>query len=192
MIKETIETLIEGQDLSQETVQRAMEFIMTGEATPAQLAAFLTALRMKGETVEEIAGFATTMREMSTKVKTSRSPLVDTCGTGGDASGTLYLSASDGFLAEIASSLLGVEPEEICLDVEGKDALNEMANIITGSLILQLGGDTESISLGLPRKLEKAHEYSEESDIVEGIVETCGQVMRVTWVPGDAHEKSAA
>ncbi len=110
----------------------------------------------------------------------------------GDASGTLYLSASDGFLAEIASSLLGVEPEEICLDVDGKDALNEMANIITGSLILQLGGDTESISLGLPRKLEKAHEHSEESDIVEGIVETCGQVMRVTWVPGDAHEKSAA
>ena len=110
----------------------------------------------------------------------------------GDASGTLYLSASDGFLAEIASSLLGVEPDEIRLDVEGKDALNEMANIITGSLILQLGGDTESISLGLPRKLEKAHEYSEESDIVEGIVETCGQVMRVTWVPGDAHEKSAA
>ena len=56
----------------------------------------------------------------------------------GSAVGTLYLAASDGFVAELASSLLGVETEEISLDVEGKDALNEMANIMTGSLVLSL------------------------------------------------------
>lgn len=110
----------------------------------------------------------------------------------GDATGTLYLSASDGFLAEIASSLLGVEPEDIRLDEEGKDALNEMANIITGSLILELGGDTECISLGLPRQLGKAQQTPEGCDVIEGIVETCGEIMRLKWVPGDANQKSAA
>ena len=110
----------------------------------------------------------------------------------GNAVGTLYLAASDGFVAELASSMLGVEADEISLDVEGKDALSEMANIVTGSLILSLGGDNESISLGLPQCLDTAHELAEDAAVVEGIVETCGEILRIIWVPGDAGVGSAA
>ena len=101
MIKQTIETLIEGQDLSQETAQRAMEFIMTGEATPAQLAAFLTALRMKGETVDEITGFAKAMREAAVPVNVD-GPVIDTCGTGGDGSGSYNISTASAIVAAAA------------------------------------------------------------------------------------------
>ena len=101
MIKQTIETLIEGRDLSQETAQRAMEFIMTGEATPAQLAAFLTALRMKGETVDEITGFAKAMREAAVPVNVD-GPVIDTCGTGGDGSGSYNISTASAIVAAAA------------------------------------------------------------------------------------------
>ena len=101
MIKQTIETLIEGQDLSQETAQRAMEFIMTGEATPAQIAAFLTALRMKGETVDEITGFAKAMREAAVPVNVD-GPVIDTCGTGGDGSGSYNISTASAIVAAAA------------------------------------------------------------------------------------------
>ena len=101
MIKQTIETLIEGQDLSQETAQRAMEFIMTGEATPAQLAAFLTALRMKGETVDEITGFAKAMREAAVPVNVD-GPVIDTCGTGGDGSGSYNIYTASAIVAAAA------------------------------------------------------------------------------------------
>ncbi|MCH7553216.1 MAG: anthranilate phosphoribosyltransferase [Chloroflexi bacterium] len=101
MIKQTIETLIEGQDLSQETAQRAMEFIMTGEATPAQLAAFLTALRMKGETVDEITGFARAMRKAAIPVNVD-GPVIDTCGTGGDGSGSYNISTASAIVAAAA------------------------------------------------------------------------------------------
>ncbi len=97
-VPETISAVVEGRDLSREEAADVMRLLMQGEGTPAQIGALLIALRMKGETVEEIAGFVTTMREMSTKVETSRSPLVDTCGTGGDASGTFNISTTAAFV----------------------------------------------------------------------------------------------
>jgi len=75
-----------------------MRSVMAGEATPAQIGAFLTALRMKGETVDEIAGFAQTMRQFATRIETHRRPLVDTCGTGGDHSGTFNISTTAAFV----------------------------------------------------------------------------------------------
>ena len=101
MIKQTIETLIEGRDLSQEAAHRAMEFVMSGEATPAQLAAFLTALRMKGEAVDEITGFARAMREAAVPVKVD-GPVIDTCGTGGDGSGSYNISTASAIVAAAA------------------------------------------------------------------------------------------
>ena len=83
MIREAIEKLIRGADLTQEEAAQVMEEIMTGEATPAQFGAFVIGLRLKGETVDEMTGLASVMRDKSLKVD-FRGPSVDTCGTGGD------------------------------------------------------------------------------------------------------------
>lgn len=76
-----------------------MQTIMTGEATPAQIGGFLVALRMKGETVEEITGFARVMREKATRIVCRSYPLVDTCGTGGDGRNTFNISTVSAFVA---------------------------------------------------------------------------------------------
>lgn len=99
MIKEAIEKLIEGRDLTEEEATSVMNEIMTGGATEAQIASFLTALRLKGETVEEIAGFAKVMRDKATRIECQARPVVDTCGTGGDGSGTFNISTVSAFVA---------------------------------------------------------------------------------------------
>src|ERR1700730_15936968 len=109
IISEAVKTLVERRDLSRIEAAAAMEAIMSGAATNAQIAAFLTALRMKGETVEELIGFAQVMRQKVVKVKTrgadmlaqtgtDRDMLIDTCGTGGDASGTFNVSTATAFV----------------------------------------------------------------------------------------------
>ena len=97
MIREAIESLVAGEDLSSEQAAQAMNEIMDGEATPAQFGAFVTALRLKGETPDEIAGMAQVMREKALRVHVD-GPLVDTCGTGGDASGTFNISTTSAFV----------------------------------------------------------------------------------------------
>lgn len=99
MFKQTIAKVITGEDLSVEEARQAMTTIMNGEATPAQIACYLTALRMKGETVEEITGSALVMREKVTPVKAEGEPLVDTCGTGGDGSHTFNISTASALVA---------------------------------------------------------------------------------------------
>ena len=98
MIKEAIGTLVEGKSFSFEEASGAMEEIMSGEATPAQIAAFLTALRIKGETADEIAGLASVMRAKATPVKIS-GPAIDIVGTGGDGSGSFNISTAAAFVA---------------------------------------------------------------------------------------------
>jgi len=97
MIKEAIETLVSGQSLGMDEAARVMEEIMTGEATPAQFGAFVTALHLKGESVDEIAGLARVMRARAASVVISE-PTVDTCGTGGDAFGTFNISTTAAFV----------------------------------------------------------------------------------------------
>ncbi len=98
MIKEAINTLVSGDSLNFEQASETMEEIMGGEATPAQIAAFVTALRIKGETVEEIAGLASVMREKAVPVKATP-PVIDTCGTGGDNSSSINVSTAAAFVA---------------------------------------------------------------------------------------------
>jgi anthranilate phosphoribosyltransferase len=98
MIKESIARLVEKQDLTESEARGAMAEIMAGEATPAQIAAFFTSLRMKGEKAAEIIGCARAMRTGALKVNTNRRPLLDTCGTGGDASGTFNISTVAAFV----------------------------------------------------------------------------------------------
>ena len=88
MIKEALSKIVSRSDLTLTEAREVMREIMRGETTQAQIGAFLTALRMKGETLDEIAGCAQAMRESAIPVKPNRNQLVDTCGTGGDGSGT--------------------------------------------------------------------------------------------------------
>jgi len=97
MIKEAISTLVSGRSLTTEEAASVMEEIMNGEATPAQFGAFVTALRLKGETVDEIVGLAKTMRARAVPV-TIAEPVVDTCGTGGDGSHTFNISTAAAFV----------------------------------------------------------------------------------------------
>ena len=99
MIQEAIRDLIAGADLGRAKMRGVMEQIMSGQATDAQIGAFLVALRIKGETIDEIAGGAEVMREKATPIVTVRPDLIDTCGTGGDDSGTFNISTTVAFVA---------------------------------------------------------------------------------------------
>jgi len=98
MIRESINTVVSGQSLTMEEASSVMREIMEGEATPAQLGAFLTALALKGETTQEIAGMARVMREMALRVDVD-GELVDTVGTGGDGKNTFNISTATAFVA---------------------------------------------------------------------------------------------
>jgi anthranilate phosphoribosyltransferase len=109
IITEAVRRLIDRRDLSRIEAAAAMDAIMSGSATNAQIAAFLTALRMKGETVEELIGFAQVMRQKVVRIRTrgdevaaltgtDREMLIDTCGTGGDATGTFNVSTATAFV----------------------------------------------------------------------------------------------
>ncbi len=98
-VREAIDRVIGGQDLSEEEAADVMELIMEGEATPSQISAFLTGLRLKGESVEEITGFARVMRKKVKSIGRPARMVVDTCGTGGDKSGTFNISTAAAFIA---------------------------------------------------------------------------------------------
>lgn len=97
-IREALALLVEHRDLGHAGMTDVMREIMAGEATPAQIAGLLIALRLKGETVDEITAAAEVMRDLSLKVAIDVSPLIDTCGTGGDAAGTFNISTAAAFV----------------------------------------------------------------------------------------------
>jgi anthranilate phosphoribosyltransferase len=100
VIVEAIQKLVERQNLSEEEARAAMDDLMSGHATDAQIAGFLTALRMKGETAEELVAFARVMRERAEAFWDGETfPVLDTCGTGGDRSGTFNISTAAAFVA---------------------------------------------------------------------------------------------
>ena len=98
MIREAIEALVSGHSLAIEEASSVMREIMEGETTPAQLGAFLIALRVKGETPQEMAGMASVMREKALRVEVD-GPLVDTAGTGGDGKSSFNVSTAAAFVA---------------------------------------------------------------------------------------------
>ncbi len=100
MLREAIKKATRGEDLTREEMELAMEEVMAGNATPAQIGCLLTALKMKGETVSEITGAATVMRRNAVRVPVENNgkPLLDTCGTGGDGLGTFNISTTVAFI----------------------------------------------------------------------------------------------
>lgn len=99
MIKEAIDKIVNRNDLSELEAEEVMTEIMEGKALPTQISSFITALRMKGETVPEITGCAKVMRRVVTRVNTKHKYLVDTCGTGGDKAHTFNISTISAFVA---------------------------------------------------------------------------------------------
>ena len=104
MIQTAIAELMEGRDLTQDGARDVMRSIMDGEATPGQIGAFLVALRIKGETADEIAGCAEAMREHVLVVRPARTDLVDTAGTGGDGARTFNISTAAALVAAAAGA----------------------------------------------------------------------------------------
>ncbi|CAM3394885.1 anthranilate phosphoribosyltransferase [Marinicrinis lubricantis] len=91
--------LIQGNNLSRDEARQVMTLIMEGEATPAQIGSVVTILRMKGESIDEITGFAEVMRQKARKVTTEQKNLLDTCGTGGDGANTFNISTASSVVA---------------------------------------------------------------------------------------------
>jgi anthranilate phosphoribosyltransferase len=104
VIQEALADLLEGKELGRPRCREVMGEIMRGDATPAQIGGFLVALRLKGETADEIAGCAEAMREHVLPVRPQRDDLVDTAGTGGDGAGTLNISTAAAIVAAAAGA----------------------------------------------------------------------------------------
>ncbi len=104
MIRETIARLVAREDISRDDAYRTMLEIMNGEATESQIAGFLVALRMKGETVDEIVGSAMAMREKAEKLRIDKDVILDTCGTGGDSASTFNISTAAALVAAAAGA----------------------------------------------------------------------------------------
>jgi anthranilate phosphoribosyltransferase len=104
VIQELLARALDGHDLTRAQAREAMQEIMAGDATQAQIAGFLVALRAKGETADEIAGCAEAMRELVLPVQPARTDLVDTAGTGGDGKHTLNISTAAALLAAAAGA----------------------------------------------------------------------------------------
>ncbi|GGY74099.1 anthranilate phosphoribosyltransferase [Cellvibrio zantedeschiae] len=128
-IKQALNTLVARVDLSTEEMISVMRIIMTGGATPAQIGGFLVALRMKGETLDEITGAAMVMRELATPVDIHVDYLVDTCGTGGDGANLFNVSTASAFVVAAAGARVAKHGNRSVSSVTGSADVLEAAGI---------------------------------------------------------------
>ncbi len=127
MIKKYLNKLINGENLSEDEIIAAMTFIMEGEATQAQIGSFLTALRVKGETVEEITGCARVMREKAEGIRPKMDYTIDTCGTGGDGAGTINVSTAAAIIAAAGGAIVAKHGNRAASSKSGSaDVLEEL------------------------------------------------------------------
>jgi len=147
-IQQALKFLIEQQDLSDQQMTAVMQQIMTGEATPAQIAGFLVALQMKGETVTEIASAASVMRSLATPVQISAQTLVDTCGTGGDGASTFNVSTAAAFVVAAAGGQVAKHGNRSISSSSGSADVLEAAGVNLDVSPEQVKHCIESIGVG--------------------------------------------
>src|SRR5205085_950335 len=133
MIQTALQRLLDGHDLTRDETREVMGGIMRGEATPAQIGGFLIALRVKGETADEIAGCAEAMREHVLPVRPRREDLVDTAGTGGDGARTINISTAAALVAAAAGAAVAKHGNRAVSSASGSADVLEALGFSRGS-----------------------------------------------------------
>jgi anthranilate synthase/phosphoribosyltransferase len=162
-IQEAIAKVIDRQDLTEAEAESAMTQIMQGQATPAQIGAFLTALRMKGESVSEITGCARAMRRSAVPVRPRRKEtLVDTCGTGGDGAGTFNISTTAAFVVAGAGQPVAKHGNRSISSQSGSADVLEALGVKLDLTPDQVAGCVDEVGLGFlfAPKLHPAMKYA--------------------------------
>jgi len=147
-IQQAIQRVLDNQDLNIDEMNQVMRIIMTGEATPAQIGGFLIGLRMKGETVDEIAAAATVMRELASGVKVSGDNIVDIVGTGGDGSNTFNISTACTFVVAAAGGTVAKHGNRSVSSKSGSADLLEAAGVNLNLTPEQVAECIEKIGVG--------------------------------------------
>lgn len=147
-LQNLIRKITENGLLSAEEMTAAMRSIMTGQATPAQIGGFLIGLRMRGETVTEISAAAGVMRELSTKVDVAQEHLVDTCGTGGDASGTFNISTASALVVAAAGGRVAKHGNRSVSSKSGSADVLEAAGVNLGITPEQVAQCIDQLGVG--------------------------------------------
>ncbi len=147
-LSQAINTVLQHKDLSEAEMQSVMRTIMTGGATDAQIGGFLIGLRMKGETVNEITAAASVMRELATAVDVTAHNLVDTCGTGGDASGTFNISTASAFVVAAAGGRVAKHGNRSISSKSGSADVLEAAGVRLDLTVEQVQECIEKVGVG--------------------------------------------
>jgi len=147
-IQKAINNIINNINLSREDMHSIMQTIMSGEATPAQIGGFLVALRIKGETVDEITGAAEVMRELATKVDLDKTNLIDTCGTGGDSSNTFNISTTSAFVVAASGARVAKHGNRSVSSKSGSADVLEAAGINIELDAKQVTSCIENVGIG--------------------------------------------
>jgi anthranilate phosphoribosyltransferase len=140
--------LVRGEDLTRSEMQDVMSLIMHGEATPAQIGSFLTALMIKGETVEEIVGAATIMRELAAHVETKSGKIVDTVGTGGDGAKLFNVSTASALVACAAGAHVAKHGNRAATGNSGSADVLEAAGVNIAISPEQVGQCIDQVGIG--------------------------------------------
>ena len=143
-----IKAVTEGQNLSADDMTSVMRTIMTGEATQAQIGGFLIGLRMKGETVDEIAAAAGVMRELAARVNVNGEHMVDTCGTGGDGASTFNISTTSAFVVAAAGGTVAKHGNRSISSKSGSADVLETAGVNLSLSPEQVGQCIEQVGVG--------------------------------------------
>jgi len=147
-LQAAIQAVTDGQDLTHAEMTAVMRQLMTGEATEAQIGGFLVGLRMKGETVEEVVAAATVMRELSSRVDAGGDHLVDTCGTGGDASSTFNVSTACAVVTAAAGAHVAKHGNRSASSASGSADVFEAAGVNLDLTPAQVGACIERVGIG--------------------------------------------
>lgn len=143
-----IRRLADGQDLARSEMQDVMSLIMHGEATPAQIGAFLVALMIKGETVEEIVGAATIMRDLAARVETTATDIVDTVGTGGDGAKLFNVSTASALVASAAGATVAKHGNRAATGTSGSADALEAAGVNIAISPAQVARCIDEVGIG--------------------------------------------